>query len=118
MKDDKLWLPNRTFSCNMCFFFLFFIPVADGWYVYIEASSPRLKDEKARLESEVIDPSIYCVDFWYHMYGADQGSLNVYIKPAGGDLGTPYWTRSGTLDDNWYRGNFPISSLQEFQVSI
>ncbi len=98
---------------NFCFF------TADGWYVYIEASSPRVKDQVARLESEVIDtPSLYCVDFWYHMYGADIGALNVYIRPTGQNLGSPYWTRSGTLDDKWYRANFPVSLTSDWQVCI
>ncbi|XP_072014819.1 MAM and LDL-receptor class A domain-containing protein 2-like [Amphiura filiformis] len=90
---------------------------ADGYYVYIESSSPRIKDEVARLESEVVDvPSIYCVDFWYHMYGADIGALNVYVRSLGDDLGAPFWTRSGTLDDKWYRANFPVSLVDDWQV--
>ncbi|XP_072014801.1 MAM and LDL-receptor class A domain-containing protein 1-like [Amphiura filiformis] len=60
-----------------------------GYYIYIEASSPRYKGDDARIESANV-PFSYptmCVDFWYHMYGDGIGTLNVYIKIAG-QLGT------------------------------
>ena len=77
-------------------------------------------DEKARLESPVVEQGPrYCVDFWFHMYGADIGALNVYVRANGSDdLGDPLWTRSQTLDDLWYRGFFPVSRNDAFQVCV
>jgi hypothetical protein len=61
----------------------FFITVlADqGWYVFIETSSPRAPNDKARLESQpVADGRPKCLTFWYHMFGPNINALNVYTK--------------------------------------
>ena len=47
--------------------------------MYIETSSPRIPGEKAKLLVSV--PSNWgtsCLLFYYHMYGATVGTLNVY----------------------------------------
>lgn len=35
----------------------------------------------------------HCIQFWYHMYGMDVDTLNMYIK-VNDVLGKPVWTRS------------------------
>ena len=43
---------------------------ADGTYLFIDASPPRLPDQKAVLVSEMVAPGeISCLEFWYHMFG-------------------------------------------------
>ena len=40
----------------------------NGYYVYIEASSPAQPGWKARLESEIyLDNRPRCFSFWFHM---------------------------------------------------
>ena len=52
-----------------------------GHYMYIEASSPRVASDKARLVSPTyVDKSAVCVQFYYHMLGDGMGTLNVYTK--------------------------------------
>ena len=47
--------------------------------MFIETSSPRRQNDKARLMSpSYTDNSDICVQFWYHMYGNGVGTLNVY----------------------------------------
>ena len=71
-------------------FIILLLYVVDGHYIYLESSSPRSQGEQARLLSTRI-PSAGAryiqncsLEFWYHMYGADIGSLNVYIRSADG----------------------------------
>ena len=60
------------------FFHIIFI-VTSGKYMYIEASSPRKPGENAKLVVTVPKKGKQsCISFYYHMYGASAGSLNVY----------------------------------------
>ena len=54
------------------------IPVA-GKYIYIEASHPRRKGDKAKIAKMLSFTGLTCVDFYYHMYGSTMGTLNVYV---------------------------------------
>lgn len=47
-----------------------------GKYIYIETSSPRKAKDKAILLVKLEGRS-FCMRFWYHMYGATIGSLEV-----------------------------------------
>ncbi|CAB4045387.1 MAM and LDL-receptor class A domain-containing 2-like, partial [Paramuricea clavata] len=51
-----------------------FVPTS-GWYLYIEASSPRRPNDKARLISPSTAETKSCLLFFYHMYGHDVGKL-------------------------------------------
>ncbi len=72
---------------------------AQGWYIYMEASYPQTFNQRCRIISEEIQGQ-RCLQFWYHMYGMDVDTLNIYIK-INGVLGKPVWTRArnqGRLD--------------------
>ena len=59
-----------------------------------------------------------CLDFWYHMYGDDVDTFNVYGKNSSG-LGLPILQRIGTRDDKWYRAQANIVMATEaFQVIL
>jgi hypothetical protein len=52
-----------------------------GYYMYIETSSPRVANDKARLESNLITAKqLRCLSFWYHMYGPHVNTLNVRLR--------------------------------------
>ena len=75
--------------------------ISDGNYVYIETSVPRRNNDKARLQSPSQTGSgVKCLTFWYHMYGSQVRTLNVYVT-ADSNLGTPVWTKSGTQGRQW-----------------
>ena len=42
-----------------------------------------------------------CVDFFYHMYGADMGSLRLSVLLGPEDV--VVWSRSGDQGDKWIR---------------
>lgn len=87
--------------------------------MHIDASGRRAGDN-AKLKSEqfiLTSPQSHCVYFWFHMLGADIGTLNVYAvhdnRPS-----SPIWTRSGELGDYWSQGRATIDgTLGNFNVS-
>ena len=64
--------------------------------MYIEASSPRKPGENAKLILAVPNSGNQsCLSFYYHMYGASAGTLNVYS----GNINV--FSVSGNQGDNW-----------------
>ncbi|KAH3853192.1 uncharacterized protein LOC127875191 [Dreissena polymorpha] len=56
-------------------------PVIDktgsGYYIYVDASDNELK--LAKLRSPNFTAGNYCIEFYYHMFGEDMGSLELYM---------------------------------------
>ncbi|XP_077978860.1 MAM and LDL-receptor class A domain-containing protein 1-like [Glandiceps talaboti] len=87
-----------------------------GGYVFIEASSPRVENDTARIESMTVsNTGSQCLEFWYHMYGPDVNTLNVYIQ-QNGNRGSPVWSRKGTHGDVWHYAYYNVPVLENFQV--
>ena len=64
--------------------------------MYIEASSPRKPGENAKLVLTVANSGNQsCLSFYYHMYGASAGTLNVYS----GNI--KVFTATGNQGDSW-----------------
>ncbi|XP_057298293.1 MAM and LDL-receptor class A domain-containing protein 2-like isoform X2 [Hydractinia symbiolongicarpus] len=89
-----------------------------GQYVYLEVSYKR-PNQVARLISAIIpatgDTGGKCLTFWYHMYGPDVNTLNVYVL-LGGHTGKPLWSRSGTQGNKWIKGQVTLIGRQRFQA--
>ena len=91
INDSPVLVTNR----RRVDFFAFF-SVLVGKYVYIETSSPRKPGENAKLVVMVPkNGKEACLSFYYHMYGATVGTLNVYsgstkLVNISGDQGN-YW---------------------------
>ena len=86
--------------------------------MYTESSSPRKKGDTARL----IGPnqratSGKCLQFFYHMYGANMGTLNVYLK-RNGRLYSSIWSSSGNKGDIWRPAQVTVSSAVDYQVNL
>ena len=92
------------------------VPLFPGNYIYIETSYPRRRGDKAWLYSPVYPASVKgkCLNFWYHMYGADIGSLNIYLTTP---TGTPLWNRTGNQNNVWRHGRVTLQSNSSFSVS-
>lgn len=90
---------------------------AAGYYMYIEASRPRTRGQKARLIT-TDNPSTNgaCLQFYYHMYGSSMGTLNLYAQ-SGGQLGRPIFSRSGNQGNKWIVGRVTVKSQATWQVS-
>ena len=66
--------------------------------MYIETSSPRKYGENAKLEFSVPSSDIgklFCLKFYYHMYGETINTLNVY------NGNTTIFTKSGNQGNEW-----------------
>ncbi|XP_067424960.1 MAM domain-containing protein 2 isoform X2 [Emydura macquarii macquarii] len=76
-----------------------------GYYMYIEASN-MIYGQKARLTSRSLRgiSGKQCLMFFYHMYGAGTGLLNVYVKKEGDSEETLLWRRRGEQSITWLRG--------------
>ncbi|KAK3084897.1 hypothetical protein FSP39_020980 [Pinctada imbricata] len=76
----------------------------EGHYMYVESSGPSRKGDKARLISSFVNAtSALCLKFYYDMYGAEEGTLNVYIQNKE-TLGTPILSISGNQGTRWKAG--------------
>ncbi|GAB1867983.1 MAM domain-containing glycosylphosphatidylinositol anchor protein 1 [Camponotus japonicus] len=92
----------------------------DGHYLYIEASG-RLVNDTARIISPLYNSSLTesgCFSFWYHMYGATIGSLNIYFKQED-SASRLMFTKSGNQGNQWFHGifNLPKTNIS-FQLVI
>ncbi|KAK7478852.1 hypothetical protein BaRGS_00029951, partial [Batillaria attramentaria] len=116
--DDYDWLRNngRTSSGSTG-------PSDDrtggGYYMYTENSSPRRVGDVATLLSPVhtstLDTS--CLTFWYNMYGATVGSLNVYSAPNGVlSSKVLLWSRSGDQGQGWYKVTLELDTSTPIQL--
>ncbi|CAH3118157.1 unnamed protein product [Pocillopora meandrina] len=93
---------------------------SQGYYMYIETSYPRKQGDKARLISPTY-PAVkggQCFQFWYHMYGQDIGTLNVYVKSPSGKPGVPVWLRSGDRGNIWKIAQVAVTSSSNFQIVV
>ena len=94
----------------MCCYF------SQGYYIYIETSSPRVTGDKARLISHQFNPtrSSSCFTFWYHMCGQSIGSLNLYQLV--GQTETLIWTQWGNKGNSWLSGQVPVGNVTGYKV--
>ncbi|KAH3879953.1 hypothetical protein DPMN_003864, partial [Dreissena polymorpha] len=90
-----------------------------GRYIYLESSAPSQECDKAWYQSGIIQPGFkapVCVQFWYHMYGADIGSLNIYMATGSELPGKLLWTVSGNQGDVWKSGHVPLSYTSNISI--
>lgn len=88
----------------------------DGWYAFIEASSPRSSGDEAYLTSTPFtvpadgDPS---VSFWYHADGSSIAAgaleLEVTTDPCGSPTSATLWSSDGTSDSAWRQVNLSLN---------
>ncbi|XP_038071817.1 MAM and LDL-receptor class A domain-containing protein 1-like [Patiria miniata] len=87
---------------------------SSGYYLH----TPDYGSNKPHLEGvTVVAPaSGACITFWYHMYGYNIGTLNVYTE-TNGVLGSARWSQSGyTTESKWYEVSISIDPGSEFKL--
>lgn len=89
-----------------------------GYYMYIEASN-MIYGQKARLTSRSLRgiSGKQCLTFFYNMFGAGTGILNVYMKKEGDSEETLLWRRRGEQSITWLRGLIEYGCDTYHQVS-
>ena len=87
-----------------------------GTYIYMESSAPRRPGDRADLVSQTFTPTqSRCVTFWYHMNGANIGTLSVLVRVSSNNY--TVWTLSGDHGDKWIYAQAPVISNLDYQVS-
>lgn len=90
-----------------------------GKYIYLEASN-NCYGQEAILESSCIDLSSVGAPylfFWYHMYGADMGSLSVDIFD-GTTWVNDVFTKTGNQANTWFEGKVSLIPYGSSTIKI
>lgn len=100
----------------MCIYNLINILYYLGHYIYIEASSPRRPNDKARIISgQVTNMATSCLTFYYHMYGRNIGTLNVYMRQNNRN-GVAIWSRRRNQGNTWNIAQVTLKAAKSYQV--
>ena len=74
-----------------------------GYYAYIEASSPRSRNDNAKLEFRPpLGNGATCISFYYHMLGSDVGRLIVHVN------GKQRFVKSGQQGNKWLKADLKV----------
>lgn len=87
--------------------------------MYVETSSPQQPGDVARLISPKYPASneYNCLQFYYHQYGADVDTLNVYKRDVGGSLNPlKIFTTRGQRFDEWHVMEINIVPTKPYQI--
>ena len=79
--------------------------------MYIETSSPRVAGDNAKLEFSVPgNLGLFCLEFFYHMYGDTMGTLTVF---SGSGV---VFNASGNHGNTWIKAEItiPLDSVVSF----
>ncbi len=91
----------------------------DGaFYIFTEASGNASPNKIALLNSPCVDLSglsSVSLEFGYHMYGANMGTMEVLLSTTDGASYTSVWTKSGDLGNTW---NQAIIDLTAYAGSV
>ena len=86
--------------------------------MYTEASSPRQTGDVTRLISTSNSPTTgSCIQFYYHMYGTNMGTLNIYAQ-SGNARGNPLWTKTGNQGNKWIQALVTVKSQSSWKVGL
>lgn len=77
----------------------------NGYYVYIEASSPRDPGDNAKLSRMVTLSGQSCLRFYYHMYGNSMGTLKVKLS------GQVIFSKSENQGNKWYMKQIGLTGI-------
>ncbi|VDI79452.1 Hypothetical predicted protein [Mytilus galloprovincialis] len=88
-------------------------------YAYIEVNKKK-SGEVAVLSTDgtVLAASEYCLQFYYHMYGAHIGNLVVYIKENGSETWEIVFTKDGDQGNRWNHACLNLSYQNEITIEI
>lgn len=85
-----------------------------GKYLYLEATSHV--NQTARLDSKEYPAGDYCIDFYYHMYGSDMGSLSLNILSGTHIFHLKTW--SGNQGNQWYHQRLNVHIHASVNIKV
>jgi len=90
-----------------------------GVYFYIESSTPNFPNKVFTIYTPRFDISQTpgkVLSFWYHMYGAAMGDLEIGVLDSAGY--TALDTISGNQGNQWHLAYYPITSTIPFKIKF
>ena len=90
-----------------------------GTYYYVESSYPNYPNKTLITYTPTFDVSATpgkVLSFWYHMYGAGMGDLEVGVIDNNGY--TTLDIKSGNHGDEWFFAYYPIASTDSFKIKL
>ncbi|CAG2190855.1 unnamed protein product [Mytilus edulis] len=88
----------------------------DGNYIYLNASNIEPGQKSNFTSVTVSSEGDACFTFWFHMYGNENGTLNVYLVSE--NLTEKLWSRSGNEPDLWQLAFVDISMLDPHNITL
>ena len=91
----------------------------NGIYYYVESSYPNYPNQTFITYTPTFDISATpgkVLSFWYHMYGAAMGDLEIGVLDNNGY--TVLDTKSGDHGDQWFFAYYPITSTDSFKIEF
>ncbi|XP_078576978.1 uncharacterized protein LOC144862408 isoform X2 [Branchiostoma floridae x Branchiostoma japonicum] len=86
-----------------------------GKYMYVEASGGTPGDTARLISAPLNTENNICLNFNYHMYGTQVGTLNVYVKQRGSSsLGEAIFSRSDFQGDQWKFSELALPKREGF----
>ncbi|XP_052068047.1 uncharacterized protein LOC127707509 [Mytilus californianus] len=84
--------------------------------MYIEANGKSRNDKAQLISKPIVRKQSQCLRFWYHMYGDQIGTLNVYqkLKKSMDNI----WTITGNQDKQWNQANVDLHPYEYYQIVI
>lgn len=94
-------------------------PISNWYYMYTE-SGGRAVGDSARIVSPsiAISAATYDMSFYYHMYGAQMGTLKLDVSTDGGTTWTTLWSLLGDQGDAWTQQLVDISAYAGMTVNF
>ena len=90
-----------------------------GIYFYVESSNPNFPNKDFTVYTPTFDVSATpgkVLSFWYHMYGAAMGDLEIGV--ISDSIYTPIDTISGDQGNQWQFAYYPIMAVDSFKVAF
>ena len=91
----------------------------NGNYFYVESSNPNFPNKVFIVYTPTFDVSATpgkVLSFWYHMYGAAMGDLEIGVLDSSGY--TALDTISGNQGNQWNLAYYPITSNTSFKIKF
>nr|XP_041575661.1 apical endosomal glycoprotein [Taeniopygia guttata] len=92
-----------------------------GYFLSVDSSVPWSHGQQAQLLTSRQEPAAapHCLSFWYRLAGPQIGTLNLKLRPEGGEE-VVLWTRRGTQGSLWHQAwaTLPSTGQQRYQVAF
>ena len=89
---------------------------SSGSFAYAESSLPAVYGDKAVIKSPALLAIYNCLSFWYHMFGVQVGSLNVYLNTNSSILDISVKNISGNHGNYWRYMEVDVNVDSVFKV--